>query len=262
MLSRQFRLYFLCECGNHTTKYGARALDEVHLAKHKGYDISQPKLFFKKYGKYVLAMLNMVKFGVAAAGIVVPSLAHFKIAESLNSVSDQLQFTEEMCGGMVDDSISSIEDLMKNEKNTIFHENNSPLGPLNRIEAMEGVELRQLRYFLNESDKAGTLGNLYKTVTNEGRVKWVCLDHFRTNYRESSQRAFLANLEDNGGILNQDLGFVQIELKSKTRAKEFYSALENARGAHELNASLNWGCTMDDFRALSSAIGKSVGVTQ
>ena len=44
--SNQFRLYFLCECGSHTTREGSKEIDKVHLADHPGYDIEQPTKFF------------------------------------------------------------------------------------------------------------------------------------------------------------------------------------------------------------------------
>ncbi|KAF9348138.1 hypothetical protein BGX34_002658 [Mortierella sp. NVP85] len=39
-LKKQFRLYFLCECGEHTTGAGRGNMpNRIHLAKHEGYDL-------------------------------------------------------------------------------------------------------------------------------------------------------------------------------------------------------------------------------
>ncbi|GJJ67702.1 hypothetical protein EMPS_00048 [Entomortierella parvispora] len=42
-----------------------------------------------------------------------------------------------------------------------------------------------------------------------------------------------------------------------TQTKTFYSALENARGVHDLDVTSTWECTTEDFRTLSSTIDKS-----
>ncbi|KAG0207347.1 hypothetical protein BGX31_002586, partial [Mortierella sp. GBA43] len=69
-LSKQFRLHFLCECGDHTTGAGRGNLpNKIHLAKHEGYDLDQPNEFFQRYGSYVLTMMKFVKYGVMAAGV-------------------------------------------------------------------------------------------------------------------------------------------------------------------------------------------------
>ncbi|KAH7053661.1 hypothetical protein BKA57DRAFT_257845 [Linnemannia elongata] len=72
---KQFRLYFLCECGEHTKPAdignkssatnnsnsathisssidsgGAKLKHEVHVARHEGYDLEHPTEFFEKYG--------------------------------------------------------------------------------------------------------------------------------------------------------------------------------------------------------------------
>ncbi|OAQ22171.1 hypothetical protein K457DRAFT_399169 [Linnemannia elongata AG-77] len=46
ILRNQFRLYFLCECGEQTKVLGGNNITvplHIHLAKHEGYDIQRPK---------------------------------------------------------------------------------------------------------------------------------------------------------------------------------------------------------------------------
>ncbi|KAG0276822.1 hypothetical protein BGZ97_010027, partial [Linnemannia gamsii] len=54
----KFRLHFICECG---------------------YLIREPTEFFKKYGPFLLLMLELIKFGTSIAGHVVPTLASLKV---------------------------------------------------------------------------------------------------------------------------------------------------------------------------------------
>ncbi|KAG0373856.1 hypothetical protein BGX24_011165, partial [Mortierella sp. AD032] len=83
---KRFRLYFLCECGEHTRPVEgppSSLSHEIHLAHHGGYDLDRPNEFFRKYGSYVLVLLQMLKYGVIAAGMVVPPLNAMKVADGL-----------------------------------------------------------------------------------------------------------------------------------------------------------------------------------
>ncbi|KAF9089834.1 hypothetical protein BGX29_011846, partial [Mortierella sp. GBA35] len=80
LIQNKFRLYFLCECGDHTrssqsTSNTNNSLPHhIHLAKHEGYDLESPTEFFRQYGSYVLDLLNMLKYGAMVAGLAVPAL--------------------------------------------------------------------------------------------------------------------------------------------------------------------------------------------
>ncbi|KAF8923674.1 hypothetical protein BGZ47_004574, partial [Haplosporangium gracile] len=86
LMAERFRLFFLCECGDHcktavgsTTSSGQLTIaaaasttpitvkSSVHLAKHEGYELSRPKEFFDRYGPYVLVMLKILKHCLAVA---------------------------------------------------------------------------------------------------------------------------------------------------------------------------------------------------
>ncbi|KAI7821973.1 hypothetical protein BC939DRAFT_477968 [Gamsiella multidivaricata] len=104
--SYQFRLYFLSK--------GSKAPHEIHLAKLEGYDLDRPIGFFDKYGSFVLALMQMVKFRITMTGAIVPPLAHFKVAEGLEAVENQFKFVREGFEPLVDDMITFIEDEQKN----------------------------------------------------------------------------------------------------------------------------------------------------
>ncbi|KAF9350903.1 hypothetical protein BGX34_000918 [Mortierella sp. NVP85] len=171
----QFRLYFLCECGTHTTSEGCTTLHQVHLAKHQGYNITKPVEFFEKYGRYVLMQMYMVKYGVSTSGVFVPPLACLEIVEGLDTTKENLDYIHKNIETLVDDSIEFLLDLTRGHRgNTVT--NKDPMR-LDKIEVMEEGERRPLKWYLKRDADRG-FGNLYRMVTPRGHVKWVCKDHY------------------------------------------------------------------------------------
>ncbi|KAI8596605.1 hypothetical protein EDD21DRAFT_357998 [Dissophora ornata] len=250
--SDEFRLFFLCECGAHTMSGESTIPHVVHLAKHEGYDISRPKEFFRKYGSYLFTMMQMVKYGVTVAGIIVPPLAHFGVGKGIEAVQKTLHLAGHSFGNLVDHTIAYLQD----QKNGAGCEIDISTGQvdLDRMEVLEGAELRQLESYLNVSDKGRSLGNLYRTVTDKGHVKRVCNDHFRENYRYSSMQKLKELVAANGGSYNEVTGSIRISLTSKSRAKRFYDAIVKARGIQELDITFEWDATLSDLRTFKSAV--------
>ncbi|KAF9097060.1 hypothetical protein BGX23_009862 [Mortierella sp. AD031] len=243
---KRFRLYFLCECGEHTKSTDgseSRMSHEIHLARHEGYDLDQPNEFFRKYGSYVLALLQMLKYGVAAAGMVVTPLNIFKVGEGLDEVEDSQEGTTRLPeDGLTNTSAATMAEPVI----------------INKLEALEDADLRHLGSFLKCKDEAKVLGNLYRTVTSEGHVKWVCLDHYRETYRTSALLEFRSILETNGGHYDDRYGRVTIRLSSSILAQQFYSILANTWFVQELVISMAWDMSLDDFRILKSVIQRSI----
>ncbi|KAI8595931.1 hypothetical protein EDD21DRAFT_408759 [Dissophora ornata] len=122
------------------------------------------------------------------------------------------------------------------------------------MEVLAGAELRQLESYLNVCDKGRSLGNLYRTVTDDGHVKWVCNDHFHEGYRFSSILNLKALVAANGGSYNEVTGAIKISLKSKSLAKRFYEAIVKARGIQELDISFEWDATLSELKKFESAV--------
>ncbi|KAG0199187.1 hypothetical protein BGX33_011807 [Mortierella sp. NVP41] len=59
---------------------------EVHVARHEGYDLDHPTEFFEKYGVYVLTLLQVFKYGLTIAGVVVPPLAQLGVSDGVDAV--------------------------------------------------------------------------------------------------------------------------------------------------------------------------------
>ncbi|KAF9148772.1 hypothetical protein BG015_009478 [Linnemannia schmuckeri] len=102
-----FRLHYLCECGEHSQtpyksndqhhdqdKGGTIVSHDVHLVDHEGYRIVNLPAFFEKYGVYSLALLRMVKFGAIAGGMVVPQLLQFGAGREGGQAEEEESFEE------------------------------------------------------------------------------------------------------------------------------------------------------------------------
>ncbi|KAF9117510.1 hypothetical protein BGX30_005406 [Mortierella sp. GBA39] len=59
---------------------------------------------------------------------------------------------------------------------------------------------------ISPKDQHRALGNLYRTIAQEGHVKWVCINHYRLACKEKDQQAFATAVELNGGRYDPHLG--------------------------------------------------------
>ncbi|KAF9357292.1 hypothetical protein BGX34_009447 [Mortierella sp. NVP85] len=255
IFSDQFRLYFLCECGTHTMSEDTKTPHQVHFAKHEGYDLDKPSAFFERYGSYVLTLMNMVKYGITVAGVFVPPLANTKIVEGLDTAQKHLEYLRKNIAPLVDDTINFLNEIKRNNEmgNGLTKDGTE----FEQLEALEGADLRQLESYLKVKDEGRVLGNLYRIVTSEGHVKWVCFDHYRATYRETMLRQLQEIVAANQGTYIEETGKVKIKLTSSTLAKQFYDAMVKTRWIQELEITLEWDATMDDLRSLANAVTKS-----
>ncbi|KAF9946239.1 hypothetical protein BGZ70_003314, partial [Mortierella alpina] len=252
--SNKFRLYFLCECGEHTRSINSKAkIHHIHIAKHDGYDIARPTEFFQRYGPYVLTILKMLKYGISVAGVAIPAISHLVRADAIDQASTHLQkLQDDIELGM--DQVIALMDGVSVDESTFIEGFD---GDMEKNMALEGDDLRKLDTFLKDKDGNKFLGNLYRTVTDEGHVKWVCIDHYRENYQESMAKDFQRTLDCVGGSLDKSIGRVEVALRSKVLAEQFYSALEKATFVLELDINLDWACATSDMKALEDALKKS-----
>ncbi|KAF9935789.1 hypothetical protein BGZ65_003007, partial [Modicella reniformis] len=227
----------------------------IHLAKHGGYDLDKPTEFFERYGSYILTLMYMVKLGITAAGMVVPPLASLKILDGLDNAQDHVKYLRRNIAPLVDDTIKALQDFKSFDRTSIeLATGNTEFADL---EGLEGADLRQLEFYLKIKDQGRVLGNLYRVVTPKGHVKWVCLDHYRANYREPVIQQLRDVVEVNHGRFLEETGRIEIKIASNILAKQFYDSMVQARGIQELDIILEWDATMDDLRALAKAVTKA-----
>ena len=257
LLSNRFRLYFLCECGEHTKSINSRIPHHIHLAKHQGYELTHPNEFFQRYGFHVLTVLQMLKYGITVAGVAVPALSHLISPDAVGHVMDSLKSLKKSLEPGVDQVIGYIKKVSADEGQAVARISDQ----MDNKEALEGADLRQLESFLKNKDSNRVLGNLYRTVTTEGHVKWVCIDHFRENYHENAAKSFRETVASLQGSYDETIGRVEVILYSKVQAEQFYQALVRAKSVYELKIKLDWDTTQHDFKKLCEALAiTNVGV--
>ncbi|KAF9345961.1 hypothetical protein BGX34_004326, partial [Mortierella sp. NVP85] len=240
-LSNKFRLYFLCECGEHTKSVNTKTPHHIHLAKHEGYEIARPKEFFERWGPWVLTVLQMLKYGLTVEGVAVPALAQLippgtpgQVTESLESLKDSLE------PGM-DQVIDYIEKVSAKQGNE---------------EASKGAA-SPLESFLRKKDSTKVLGNLYKILTSEGEVKWVCIDHYREKHHEKAATSLRDVVQALGGSFDENASRVEVTLRSRVQAEQFYVVLEGGCELCELKLELLWDTAHNDFEKLRDTLPKT-----
>ncbi|KAG9072919.1 hypothetical protein KI688_000700 [Linnemannia hyalina] len=280
IMAERFRLFFLCECGDHcnpsvgsTTSSGQLTITatasstpvpvrgSVHLAKHEGYELSRPKEFFDRYGPYVLGMLRMLKHCLAVATVAAPAIA--LVESGVKDVMDGVKSISERTIMAVDMSINFLE--QKLDENVTGDGISKTMAASQEEEdmfsgltALEGADLRRLDSFLRKKDADKILGNLYRITLETGHVKWVCLHHYRQVYRETAMASFLQCVETNGGTYDPQFGKVTITLKSSTATKDFFSRLSTqAPAVTGLRVMLDWSFGSTDLVMLVDKIAQS-----
>ncbi|KAF9904218.1 hypothetical protein EC991_002921 [Linnemannia zychae] len=277
LLTERFRLYFLCECGDHyeaSSEYNGSTdmarnnsmnsspagrigvKSSIHLAHHEGYEISRPTDFLDRYGPYVLGMLKILKHCLTVASIVSPA--------TQGSLDDVVKGVESMAKSTleaVDMSIGFLEQKLEDTRalgEKSDQEDNKEESTFERLSALEGADLRRLDTFLRNKDKDKILGNLYRITNEGGHVKWVCFEHYCDTYRETAMRAFLQALQVNAGVYDPRLRKVTICLNSNTTAQDFFKRLANqAPAVTELDVALDWKVTSSDLTMLVDSLAKS-----
>ncbi|KAG0312342.1 hypothetical protein BGZ99_009577 [Dissophora globulifera] len=260
LVSKTFRLHFLCEGDAHTGCEAEESSHKIHLANHEGYDIEKLPAFVQKYRSHLLTMLQIVKHSLIVAEFAVPALQHFKLVHNLEMAASHLTSTRKAFGALVNESISFVKDHPGNNDNII----SVPTHPvdLRRSPGINGFLLRQLESFLSLNDRDRVLGNLYRIPTKTGHIKWVCRDYYNRNFpkppavirRLSQLHTFTT---DNGGAFVEEKGMVKVELDSESRADEFYDLIEGLECIIELRITLEWTVTTHNLQNLCEVIANS-----
>ncbi|KAI1314542.1 hypothetical protein EDD11_002017 [Mortierella claussenii] len=293
----QYRLHFLCECGEHTKSSHSQMHHHLHLAKHEGYDLERPHEFFRRYGQYVLKLLQMFKYGINIAGFSVPALGTIASATSGVASYKTHLYNNGHYNNLNGSSYSSHKNVYTNNNNYINDTSSLELGVNKAIEFLKDIvsqdpvasakqdahgdadgvtllqaaDLKRLGAFLKNTGRSRSsdnicgrvasqgdvLGNLYRVVTNEGLVRWVCSDHHQDNFHTmaTAELEELTNLK--GGVFDEHHGRVEISLSSPTLAAQFYKGMERARTLQELKIRLTWDISYQDAKALKEAIDRS-----
>ncbi|UJR18837.1 hypothetical protein I4U23_021965 [Adineta vaga] len=209
-LHYKYRLHFLCDCAND---------NERHFALHDGYEIKEPREFFQKYGPYLRKTLTVIKYMASVGSIAVPQLSSiFMKLYNINILQKK-----EFWNNIIHKVEQADEILAKAQTNiNISTERN--------IQEGNGPALRQIRKYLKKVDENDTLGNLYRTVTSNGQVRWVCIDHYNKQHSTNRIKQFRNEFERLGGKIEDNVVIID-----KLNEKVFL----------KINKLLNQGLTID-----------------
>ncbi|KAF9125856.1 hypothetical protein BG015_004822, partial [Linnemannia schmuckeri] len=281
----RFWLHFLCECGVNCWSVPAQSASEtqsgivptaslasisaknsIHLAKHEGYELTQPIKFFDLYDLYVLGMLKILRHCLAVATVTASAAA--LVDNSVKNIMDGGRTMTESTMQAVHDTI----EFLKRRLDDNAGHNESAGAALHCQEgdgddssdmiessaALEGAELRRLDLFLRKKNEGKILGNLYRITTEMGHVKWVSLNHYRHIYRENPMTSFLQSVEINGGSIDPQLGKITIALNSSAVAKDFFYRLpKQAPAVISLRVTLNWSFGAADLVRMVDKVSQS-----
>ncbi|KAF9988033.1 hypothetical protein BGZ65_000207 [Modicella reniformis] len=252
--SNQYHLYFLCECGQHTISNNPEIPHEIHLAHHEGYDIQQPTEFLKKYGDHVLRVLQLIKYGFAVAGVVMPPLAHLKVVEGLETFQKAFQPIINDLKSKVESFINELEEQEDLGKKSSLDESAAhERTKFENVHVLKGAELRQIESYLIRHDKGRVLGNLNRIVTLDGHVKWVCNYH-RGSHRDKSMQQLREVVRLNNGSLNMKTGKITVKLSSKKTAEQLYDAIKKAVTIQSLDIQLEWNASQKDLQLFADTV--------
>ncbi|KAF9197366.1 hypothetical protein BGZ49_002222, partial [Haplosporangium sp. Z 27] len=218
LLEKTYRLYFLCEC------------DQLHFALHEGYIIKQPSKFFRQYGGYLKTMIAIAKNAAVVAGFVVPQVAHlanisipdcFTNKGNWDTFKNRLDWMDQK----LENFVASQQRLVKGSQSTFKSQQS--------LDRLEGASLRELEGYLNKSDESKKLGNLYRVTTNEGNVKWVCLEHFDKNHNYKQAQSVKRVVESVGGTFDINSGKATFRNISRQSFTDVFKVMKKG-GVQEL----------------------------
>ncbi|KAF9081926.1 hypothetical protein BGX29_004177, partial [Mortierella sp. GBA35] len=239
-----------------------RQLQAILTATYELHEFPIPRLFiilpkdtsaWDRYGKYMLTLQEMIKYGVTIAGFAVPALAAVSAPGAIDMFQNSLNTISQSA---VNQSIEYLQSLSSKDPQ---EQDAAKAESFTGQEALEGADLRHLEAFIKAKDQHRALGNLYRIVTQQGHVKWVCINHYRLVYKEQDQQAFATAVELNGGHYDPHLGKVMVRLGSKIQTAGFFDALAKARRVDELVVMFDWEGTTSDLEAFGDTL-KSAAV--
>ncbi|CAF0859163.1 unnamed protein product [Rotaria sp. Silwood1] len=137
-------------------------------------------------------MLIVCKYAIKVSGIFVPQISQTIPRSNIPGVFQNEKFLNNL-DGRLDKMTVALEKVMKIDLKENHYD-----------EHLEGVELREIEYFLAKFDKYRTLGNLYRTISSDGIVRWVCVKHYRQLYNDKKLKSLRREFRSLGGSMCLD----------------------------------------------------------
>jgi hypothetical protein len=199
-LQQSYRLFFLCECEHER---------ERHLAFHEGYRIKRASEFIKKYGCHLRNMLTVVKLAVSVSSILLPQLSHLYPHLNIPNLLKNANFYD------------SFKEQIQEMTNTLDKVMDEDTGEKYADEHLTGSDLREFEDFLEKLDTHHKLGNLYRSSLSDGRIRWVCLHHYRQVYGDKKMQILRREFRALDGDIRFDSALI-----TKKNEKNFNQLLD------------------------------------
>ncbi|CAF4138896.1 unnamed protein product, partial [Adineta steineri] len=149
-----------------------------------------------KYGPYLRTTFKIAEVLLKLGGFVIPQLD--SVSGAVGNGADKILPTPNKQKEM-EDQLNLIEKLLdrvdhkwEQPKSTMLEQDNSRGVPL------QGPDLREVETYLDVADNKRSLGNLYRTVTTDGHVRWVCLEHYDDISFNNTMSKYIDQLEAMG----------------------------------------------------------------
>ncbi|CAF1210634.1 unnamed protein product [Adineta ricciae] len=198
----EYKLYFLCDCSDDP--------NERHPAPHDGYVIKEPTKFIADYGIHIRRTLNIIKTALPIVGRIVDMHVHNAPALISDAARSLDTFT------LVTKINEAANLLNQVEETSVTPNTSSELKTMSNCLPLHGAPLRELVNYLEGVDNKNTLGNLYKKVTDDGHVRWVCLEHYDTDYHKQRMCQYAQQLKNFGGTFDENTKEVRITSDNQT----------------------------------------------
>ncbi|KAF9209850.1 hypothetical protein BGZ49_000031 [Haplosporangium sp. Z 27] len=249
---RKFRLHFLCECGQYTRPLPTSGLNHIHFVEHEGYEIVRPVEFFERYGASIRSFSHLIRNGVRCGNVVsIPPLLGF--SEQQGQRNRAFSLGQETLMNQILDTrlLETIEYLDSLDALDLDGNQNIP-------EHFDGTDIRELQTYIKiPPQDLPCLANFYRIITNEGYVKWICEDHYRSTIHHQNELSLQKEITALGGHYDLRTGIARIQLETAAVASQFYRAITRAHNLHELDVGLKWQFTEGDLSKFVQAINDS-----
>ncbi|KAG0018327.1 hypothetical protein BGZ82_000465, partial [Podila clonocystis] len=225
--THQFRLYFLCD--NSMDVLAKRGMPQhVHLSNHPGYILKQPQEFFKKYGDYVLRLMQLVRLGYSDNAYDIPAIDTFNIL---------WKYKTHAGGNINRDTIRSLI-----EKAIAYIQKVSP--PRWIMEpGLTRIQSAAIKDFLLVQHGDNAEGNLHRHIDSQQCVSWRCQRHKEQYFTQKLLEALKAHVGCKRGHVDMQQARLSVELRSYTESIGFQRLLTNIRMSFNLSMKLNWNTT-------------------
>ncbi|KAG0026565.1 hypothetical protein BGZ81_006250 [Podila clonocystis] len=218
--THQFRLYFLCD---------------------NRYILKQPQEFFKKYGDYVLRLLQLVRLGYSDNAYDIPAIDTFNILWKYKTHAGG-NINRNTIRSLIEKAIAYIQ--------KISHPRWIMEPGLTRSQSAA------IKDFLLVQHGDNAEGNLHRHIDSQQCVSWRCQRHKEQFFAQKLLEALKAHVGRKRGHVDMQQARLSVELRSYTESIDFQRLLTNIRMPFNLSMNLNWNTTRSYVEKLCQEVAQ------